>query len=96
MLLLSHALGSQCEKTRNSLSPKKIFRQINSLVKRYFHEFFCQRSKYEVCTTVCVWKIQIFTLTKKNISSNQLVSNLFSKIVTFAKFLPKMREREFP
>ena len=29
----------------------------------------------------------------KNISSNQLFSNLFSKTVTFTKFLPKMRER---
>ena len=33
---------------------------------------------------------------QKNISSNQLFSNLFSKIVTFTEFLPKMREREFP
>ena len=31
-----------------------------------------------------------------NISSNHLFSNLFSKTVTFTKFLPKMREREFP
>ena len=34
---------------------------------------------------------------QKNISSNQLFSNLlFRKTVTFTKFLPKMREREFP
>ena len=33
--------------------------------------------------------------TKKN-SSNQLFSNFFSKTVTFTKFLPKMRESEFP
>ena len=33
---------------------------------------------------------------QKNISSNQLFSNLFSKTVTFTKFLPKMSEREFP
>ena len=32
----------------------------------------------------------------KNISSNQLFSNKFSKTVTFTKFLPKMREREVP
>ena len=32
----------------------------------------------------------------KNISSNQLFSNLSSKTVTFTKFLPKMHEREFP
>ena len=33
---------------------------------------------------------------QKNISSNQLSSYLFSKTATFTKFLPKMREREFP
>ena len=33
---------------------------------------------------------------QKEISSSQLFSNLFSKTVTFTKFLPKMREREFP
>ena len=33
---------------------------------------------------------------QKNISSNQLFSNLFSKTVTLTKFLIKMREREFP
>ena len=33
---------------------------------------------------------------QKNISSNQLFRNLFSKTVTFTKFLPKIREREFP
>ena len=33
---------------------------------------------------------------QKNISSNQLFSNLFSKTVTFTKFLPKMRESKFP
>ena len=32
----------------------------------------------------------------KNISSNQLSSNLFSKTVTFTKFLQKMYEKEFP
>ena len=47
-----------------TVTPKK-FRQINSLVKRYFHEFFCQRSKYEVLHHSVVWKIQKFTLTKK-------------------------------
>ena len=33
---------------------------------------------------------------QRKISSNQLFSNLFSKTVTFTKFLPKLREREFP
>ena len=32
----------------------------------------------------------------KKISSNHLFSNFFSKTVTFTKFLPKMRESEFP
>ena len=32
----------------------------------------------------------------KNISSNHLFSNFFSKHVAFTKFLPKMRESKFP
>ena len=32
----------------------------------------------------------------KNISSNHLFSNLFSKTVTFTKYLPKLSESEFP
>ena len=36
------------------------------------------------------------SLSPKNISSNQLYNNSFSKTVTFTKILPKMREREFP
>ena len=44
-----------------------------------------------------LWKNEKFFLThQRNISSNQLFSNLFSKTVTFTKFLLKMREREFP
>ena len=36
------------------------------------------------------------SLSPKNISSNQLFSNLlFRKTVNFTKFLPKMRERDF-
>ena len=35
------------------------------------------------------------SLSPKNISSNQLFSNLFSKSVTFTEILPKIRER-FP
>ena len=33
---------------------------------------------------------------QKNISSNQLFRNLFSKTVTFTKFLPEIGERELP
>ena len=39
-----------------------------------------------------MWKNEKFSR-QKNISLNQLFSNLFSKTVTFTKFLPKMRER---
>ena len=35
-------------------------------------------------------------LSPRNISSNQLFSNIFSITVTFTKFLPKMREKEIP
>ena len=43
-----------------------------------------------------VEKQEILSPHQKNISLNQLFSYLFSKTVTFTKFLPKMREREFP
>ena len=52
-----------------------------------------------VCVCVCVWhsvEKQEILSHLKNISSDQLFSNLFSKTVIFTKFLPKMREREFP
>ena len=39
-----------------------------------------------------VWKTRN-SLSPKNISSNQLSKNLFSKTNYFTKFLPKMRER---
>ena len=42
-----------------------------------------------------VEKREILSPHRKNISSNQLFSNFFSKTVTFTEFLPKMREREF-
>ena len=41
-----------------------------------------------------MWKNEKFSLTRqKNISSNQLFSNIFSKTVTFTKFLAKTGER---
>ena len=41
-----------------------------------------------------IYSVEIwFYSHQKNISSNQLFSNLFSKTVTFTKFLPKMHER---
>ena len=42
---------------------------------------------------ITVWKKNS---PQKNISSNQLFSNLFSKTAIFTEFLPKLREREFP
>ena len=47
--------------------------------KRYFHEIFAKNENLSL-------------LSSKNISSNQVFSNLFSKPVTFTKFLPKMRD----
>ena len=44
---------------------------------------FTQRGKREILSH------------QKNFSTNQFFSNLFSKTVTFTKFLPKIREREF-
>ena len=55
---------------------------------------FCQKCVRLNCSnfyTVSLEKNEKLSLTK-NISSNQL----FSKTVTFTKFLPKMREKEFP
>ena len=43
--------------------------------------------------SVVKWKIYCH---QKNISSNQLFSNFFSKNVAFTKFLPKMSESEIP
>ena len=41
-----------------------------------------------------VEKQEILSPHQKNISSNQLFCNLFSKTITFTKFLPKMRDWE--
>ena len=64
--------------------------------KQQFYQLRVDFTKYfrPQCTeTHSVEKRKI--LSPKNISSNQLFSNLFSKTVTFTKFLLKMREREF-
>ena len=45
---------------------------------------------------ITVWKNENFTLTKKNLSSNQHFSILISSNVTFTKFLPKKNESIFP
>ena len=78
------------------------FRETNFFTK----ELYCKlvwRKKF--CVTVklsffhthsTVWKNEKFSLTEKKFSWNQLFSNFFSKTVTFKKFCPKKREREFP
>ena len=61
-------------------------------ISRIIHEsneMFC------ICITLHIVEKEEILSHQKNISSNQLFSNLFSKTVTFMKFLPKMREREF-
>ena len=90
------------EKTLNG----KIIRQINSLViylvKPLLSRNFCQkmvrvnfRNFHSVSMPHSVEKREILSHLK-DISSNQLFSNLFSKTVTFTKSFTKMRQRKFP
>ena len=58
-----------------------------------FHEIFVKIVCMQCNHTV---EKRIILSHQKNISSNQLFSNLFSKTVTFTNFLPKLSEREFP
>ena len=83
---------------------------LNKLLKSWFDEIFFRWERISRFSTLCTmkcrlsfslfqttgWRNEKFSLTKKNISSNQLFSTLFSKTVNFTKFLPKIREREFP
>ena len=71
----------------------KKFRQINVLLKNFTINWF--DGKKIVWQQHTVEKREIL-FHRKNISSNQLFSNLFTKTVTFTEFLLKMREREFP
>ena len=78
----------------------KIFRQFSylviSLVKTLLSRNFCQkcvrlnRSSFHTVHTVHTVEITEIYSHWKNISSNCLFSNFFSKNVTFTKFLPKM------
>ena len=77
----------------------KIFREINtlaiSLVKTLLSRNFCQkcvRVNFSQCSAI-KWKIYS---DRKNISSNHLFGNFFSRNVDFTKFLAKMRESKFP
>ena len=92
-------------KLRKFTLTEKIFRQITylviSLVKLLLSRNFCQkcvRENSRNCHTVKHHTVEITEIYShlEKISSNQLFSNFFSKTVTFTKFLPKKREREFP
>ena len=61
-----------------------------------FHEKICE-FLHGLTNHSTLWKLRKFTLTEKKFRQITYVfSNFFSKTVTFTKFLPKMREREFP
>ena len=89
-------------KPSNTHSVEK--REILSLTEKYFVKSIL----FHLFHSSLVWKLRKFTVTQcrktRNslslleifFSSNQLFSNLFSKAVNLTKFLPKMREREFP
>ena len=78
-------------------------RKSNKMEKKDLFTFFFRESKSAekngfttsyVVVSQCV-KMKILP-SPKDIPLNQLFSNLFSKTVTFTKFLPKMCESEFP
>ena len=70
----------------------KIYDLLSIYVGSWFDGFFCWKILSSMLT---LWKNEKFSLTKFFLS-NQLFSNLFSKSATFTKFLPKIRDREFP
>ena len=79
--------------TKNNVG-KKIFREIDKLSNDSHHQDFkvlllLWRKKYSRCVRVQKWKKLLAP--KKN-SSNQLLSNFFSKTVTHTNFLPKKCE----
>ena len=59
-------------------------------------QFFCQINFFTKKVTNAHCGNYGNLLSLKKISSNHLFSSFFSKTVTFTKFLPKMRESEFP
>ena len=83
---------------REILSHWKKFRQINhlviSLVKPLLSRNFCEKVWERISRSSTVEITEIYSHWK-NVLSNHLFSNFFSKSVTFTKFLPKMRESEF-
>ena len=73
----------------------KNFVKAKFLLKSWFHEFFGEREFRVFFHTAQCGKMKNL-LSPKNISSNQLFSNFFSKNGAFTKFLPKKRESKFP
>ena len=58
----------------------------------YFPKLQSGKERNSLSHSVVKWKIYSH---RKNISSNHLFSDFFSKNVVFTRFLPKMRESEF-
>ena len=99
-------VDSQCGNYRNLVSYSfgknfvKATFLLNKLLKSCFDEiFFSVRPIFLFFHNVGL-SLTLYSVEKReilshlrNISSNQLFSNLFSKTVTFMKFLPKLRER---
>ena len=81
--------------TVTKTSKLEFFRQIIllviSLIKTLLSRNFCQNCVVRHSVVIS----EIYSH-RKNVSSNHLFSNLFSKHVAFTKFLPKMRESKFP
>ena len=78
---------------KTSVKPTLLFRPRPKF--EYFHPIVTEIFARHYLYFYIVEKGKIYLHWKK-LSSNQLFSNFFSKTVTFTKFLPKMRESEFP
>ena len=104
MIAFYSTLCSQCTlwKLRNFTATifSQKFRQIDVLLKNFTISWF-DGKKFAWqwifhFSTLCSVEKQDILSHQKNISSNQLFSDLFSKTVTFTKFLPKISESKFP
>ena len=89
-----------CRQIQEIHSYRKIFREINSLVKTLLSRNFCQKCvREDFCNLhTTVWKNEKFGLTEK-IFRQINSSNFLSKNVAFTKFLPKMckaKSQQFP
>ena len=95
--------SAQCGKTRNSVLLKKISsnQQFSDFFSKTiaFTEFLLKNGGSQIpvfphCAVHSVEKREILSHWKE-ISSNQLFSNFFSKTIAFTNFLRKKCEREF-